>query len=136
MLALQYQLLCNGTQAPTSWKIYHRVGLLRIPHSKIANFPSFTVRYKNWDGPSDFVNHPVHVKRSLVRCLYDRAKSIMHLQDGLQKEKRHLGAVLRNNGYSTILISRSSEPTPSQLSHQTRQIWRITFALDFSDKNA
>ena len=56
-------------------------------------------------------HHPVHVKRGLVRCLYDRAKNIVCSQDGLRKEQQHLAAVLGNNGYPAGFIGRSSKPT-------------------------
>ena len=44
-------------------------------------------------------HHPVHVKRGLVMCLYDRTKNIVCSQDKLRKEEQHLAAVLSNNGY-------------------------------------
>ena len=69
--------------------------------------PTHTDRYLNFQA-----YHPIHVKRGLVRCLYDRAKKIVCSQDGLQKEEKHLTAVLKNNGYPACFIGRSSVPTP------------------------
>ena len=49
-------------------------------------------------------HHPSHIKRGLVRCLYDRARSIITGQDDLQKEECHLAKVLRQNGYPNTFI--------------------------------
>ena len=54
--------------------------------------PTHTDRYLNFQS-----HHPVHVKRGLVRCLYDRAKNIVCSQDGLRKEEKHFAAVLKNS---------------------------------------
>ena len=43
-------------------------------------------------------HHTPHVKRGLVRCLYDRARGITSTQDNLQKEEHHLSKVLRRIG--------------------------------------
>ena len=34
-------------------------------------------------------HHPPHIKRSLVRCLYDRAQCVTSTNDDLQKEVHH-----------------------------------------------
>ena len=34
-------------------------------------------------------HHPTHVKRGVVRCLHDRAREIISMQDNLQKEVDH-----------------------------------------------
>ena len=47
--------------------------------------PTYTDRYLNL-----LSHHPVDVKRGLVRCLFDRAKNIMHAEDDLLKEEQHL----------------------------------------------
>ena len=44
-------------------------------------------------------HHRLHVKRDLVRCLYDRARGITSTQVNLQKEEHHLSKVLRWNCY-------------------------------------
>ena len=36
-----------------------------------------------------------HVKRGVVRCLYDRAREVISMQDNLQKEVGHLATVLK-----------------------------------------
>ena len=56
-------------------------------------------------------HHPSHVKRGLVRCLYDRAKSITTRQDNLKKEECHLAKVLKQNGYPNAFIRSSSVPS-------------------------
>ena len=57
-------------------------------------------------------HHPTHVKRGLVRCLYDRARGIMNMQDNLQKEVDHLARVWKQNGYHANFIrNASAQPT-------------------------
>ena len=63
-------------------------------------------------------HHLTHVKRGVVRCLYDRAKEIS-MQDNLQKEVDHLARVLKQNGYPTNFIRNSSAP-PMQETADTR----------------
>ena len=55
-------------------------------------------------------HHPPHVKRGLVRCLYDRARGIISTQDNLQKEGQHLSKVLRQNGYPVGFIRSAAWP--------------------------
>ena len=66
---------------------------------------------KNFSHISFWSHHPSHVKRGLVRCLYDRARSITTRQDNLQKEECHLTKVLRQNGYPSNFIRSSSIPS-------------------------
>ena len=56
-------------------------------------------------------HHPSHIKRRLVKCLYDRARSITTRQDNLQKEVCHLTKVLKQNGYPSAFICSSSLPS-------------------------
>ena len=55
-------------------------------------------------------HHSSHVKRELVRCLFDRAKNTTTRQDSLQPE-HHLARVLKQNKYPNIFIQSSSKPT-------------------------
>ena len=68
--------------------------------------PTHTDRYLDFRS-----HHPSHVKRGLVRCLYDRARSITTKQEDLQKEECHLTEVLRQNGYPSNFIRSSSIPS-------------------------
>ena len=70
--------------------------------------PTRTVRYLHFRS-----HHPPHVKRGLVRCLFDRARSVTSTQDNLQKEECHLAKVLKQNGYPGAFI-RSSRHPPRQ----------------------
>ena len=54
---------------------------------------------------------PSHVRRGLVRCLYDRARSITTRHDNLKKEERHLAEVLKQNGYPSAFVCSSSIPS-------------------------
>ena len=55
-------------------------------------------------------HHPPHVKRGLVRCMYDRACAIASKQDNLQKEEDHFSMVLRSNGYPGAFIHSAAQP--------------------------
>ena len=68
--------------------------------------PTHTDRYLDFQS-----HHPSHVKRGLVRCLYDRARSITTRQDNLKKEECHLTEVLKQNGYPSSFIRSSSVPS-------------------------
>ncbi len=61
--------------------------------------PTHTDRYLDFQS-----HHPSHVKRGLVRCLYDRARSITTGQDNLKKEECHLAEVLKQNGYPSAFV--------------------------------
>ena len=61
--------------------------------------PTHTDRYL------DFRSHHLpNVKRGLVRCVYDRARSITTRKDNLQKEECHLTKVLKQNSYPSAFI--------------------------------
>ena len=68
--------------------------------------PTHTGRYLDF-----WSHHSSNVKRGLVRCLYDRARSITTRQDNLQKEECHLTKVLKQNGYPSAFIHSSSLPS-------------------------
>ena len=51
------------------------------------------------------------VKRGLVTCLFDRARTITTGQNNLQKEEYHLTRILRQNGYPSAFIHSSSNPS-------------------------
>ena len=71
--------------------------------------PTHTDRYLDFQS-----HHPPHVKRGLVRCLYDRARAIANTQNNtqnnLQKEEHHLSKVLRSNGYPGAFIHSDARP--------------------------
>ena len=59
--------------------------------------PTHTDRYLHFSS-----HHPTHVKKELVRCLYDRARIITKEASNLETEKAHLsGALLRCSGMAT-----------------------------------
>ena len=76
--------------------------------------PTHTDRYLHFQS-----HHPTHVRRGLVRCLYDRARSITTSEEGLQKEEHHLAGVLKQNGYPANFIRISSAP-PMQVLDETQ----------------
>ena len=66
---------------------------------------------KHTDQYLDFQSHhPPRVKKRLVRCLYDRVRSITSTQEHLQKEECHLHEVLKQNSYTVNCICTSSLP--------------------------
>ena len=67
--------------------------------------PTHTDRYLDFHS-----NHPPQVKRGLVKCLFDRARTITTGQNNLRKEEHHLTRVLRQNGYPSAFIRSSSKP--------------------------
>ena len=56
-------------------------------------------------------DHPTHVMKGLVRCLYDRARNIVIFQEDLQKREEHLTHVLVKNNYPATFICTSSSPS-------------------------
>ena len=62
-----------------------------------------TDKYLNFDS-----HHPVHVKKGVVKCLYNRAKKVTTSSRDLGKEERHLNQVLLSNGYPQSFITSNS----------------------------
>ena len=67
--------------------------------------PTHTDRYLDFHS-----HHPPQVKRGLVKCLFDRARTITTGQNNLRKEEHHLTRVLRQNGYPSTFIRSSAKP--------------------------
>ena len=76
--------------------------------------PTHTDRYLDFRS-----HHPSHVKRGLVKCLYDRARSITTRQDNLEKEECHLTKVLKENSYPSAFIRSSSLPSAADRDVET-----------------
>ncbi len=51
-----------------------------------------TDRYLNFK-----FHHPNHVKREIVRCLYQRARRVTNMSENLKEEEKHLHKVLQSN---------------------------------------
>ena len=56
--------------------------------------PTQTDQYLAYDS-----HHPQSVKRSTVKCLYERAKRLVTKPSVISEEKRHLSCFLVSNGY-------------------------------------
>ena len=79
--------------------------------------PTHTDRYLHFGS-----HHPTHVKKGLVRCLYDRARSITKEASNLKAEKAHLAGALQRNGYPTAFVKTASiESTPRERNPETEQ---------------
>ena len=52
-------------------------------------------------------HHPLHVRRGVVQCLFNRAEELVTTEEDLKKEKRHLYTVFSSNGYPKPFISNS-----------------------------
>ena len=63
-----------------------------------------TDRYLNFNS-----HNPVHVRRGVVKCLYNRAENLVTMEEDLQREKEHLQKVLGWNGYPKSFISSSTK---------------------------
>ncbi len=61
-------------------------------------------------------HHPNHVKRGIVRCLYQRVRRVTNMSENL-KEK-HIYKVLPSNGYDSATIKVNSEGLLSKRSHR------------------
>ena len=59
-------------------------------------------------------HHPVHVRRGVIRSLYDRARRVNTNGEKLEVEERHLGNVFRRNGYSASFIQATLKHTASE----------------------
>ena len=55
-------------------------------------------------------HHPTHVKRGTVRCLYDRARSIVQQGQNLEDEEDHLMKAFMGNRYPRSFICSASAP--------------------------
>ena len=67
--------------------------------------PTHTDRYLHFSS-----HHPRHVKRGLVKCLYDRAERVITDSGNLGKERKHLRTVLNINRYTRRFISSATAP--------------------------
>ena len=79
--------------------------------------PTHTDRYLNF-----YSHHPIHVKRGLVKCLFDRAKSITTTQENLQKEEEHVAEALKQNGYPSTFIGSSSRSSQGKEGDQEASV--------------
>ena len=66
--------------------------------------PTHTDRYLHFSS-----HHPTHVKKGLVRCLYDRARNITKEASNLETEKAHLSGALQRNGYPAAFVRAASQ---------------------------
>jgi predicted GIY-YIG superfamily endonuclease len=64
--------------------------------------PTHTNRYLNFHS-----HHPVHVKRGIVRCLYDRARDVVTDPITLKREEKHLREVFITNNFPDPFIRSS-----------------------------
>ncbi len=79
--------------------------------STVYRKPTYTDRYLNFKS-----HHPNHVKRGVVRCLYQRARS-----GNLKEEEKQLHKVLQSNGYDNATIRAGSKELPSKGHTDTEQ---------------
>ena len=70
--------------------------------------PTHTNQYLHFES-----HYLTHMRRGVVRCLHDRAREIISMQDNLQKEVDHLVKVLKQNGYPANFIRNAFAP-PTQ----------------------
>ena len=68
-----------------------------------------TDRYLHFDS-----HHPVHVKRGVVKCLFNRAEKVTTEVEDLEGEREHLKEVFGWNGYPKSFISNSTNRDSTQ----------------------
>ena len=68
-----------------------------------------TDRYLHFDS-----HHPVHVKRGVVKCLFNRAEKVTTEVEDLEGEREHLKEVFGWNGYPKSFISNSTNRDGTQ----------------------
>ena len=56
-----------------------------------------------------YSHHPIHVKRGLVRWLFERARNTITTWGNLQKEEEHVIEALKRNGYPNTFIRTASQ---------------------------
>ena len=77
--------------------------------------PMHTDRYLHFE-----CHHPTHMKRGVVRCLHNRAREIISMQDNLQIEVDHLARVLKQNSYPANTISNAPTQETADTSSQNK----------------
>ena len=82
----------------------HPFTALQCSHPALGK-PTHRDRYLDF-----WSHHTPHVKGGLVRCLFDRARSVISTQDNLQKEECHLAKVLKQSSYPGAFIRSSLHP--------------------------
>ncbi|XP_062518280.1 uncharacterized protein LOC134193468 [Corticium candelabrum] len=87
-----------------------------------------TDRYLNFNS-----HHPHHVKKGLIRCLYDRAKNVTISPIDLKQEQHHLLQVLQHNGYPANFIHSTLPPSlqSSSLSTSTPDTFCASIVLPY-----
>ena len=83
--------------------------------STVYRKPTHTDRYLHYTS-----HHPVHVKRGVVRSLYDRARRVTNMESDLGREEDHLHRVFSNNGYPEAIIRAGSEGSPGRREEEVR----------------
>ncbi len=59
--------------------------------STVYRKPTHTDRYLHFRS-----HHPNHVKRGIVRCLYQRARRVTNMSENLKEEEKHLHKILQS----------------------------------------
>ena len=88
-----------------------------------------TDRYLHFDS-----HHPTHVRRGVVKSLYDRARRVTTSDDNLQREIEHLNKVFYNNGYPNKFVADSARPLAriQQDGSQSEDKGRHTVVIPYS----
>ncbi len=84
--------------------------------STVYRKPTHTDRYLHFK-----FHHPNHVKREIVRCLYQRARRVTNMSENLKEEEKHLHKVLQSDGYDNATIRAGSIELPSKDHINTEQ---------------
>ena len=87
------------------------------PDITVNHKPTHADRYLQFSS-----HHPTHVKKGLVRCLYDCTRSITKEAMNLKKEKAHLAGALQQDSYTAAFITAAAiETTSRKLNQEVEQ---------------
>ncbi len=97
--------------------------------STVYRKPTHTDRYFHFRS-----HHPNHVKREIVRCLYQRARRVTNMSENLKEEEKHLHKVLKSiavYGNSHLVSDSNLNFTFFSFSAKLQTLTKIVF-LPFS----
>ena len=81
-------------------------------------------------------HHPMHVKRGVVKSLFNRAQAVTLREENVQQEVEHLEGVLQENGYPRPFIRKSLErrPQPDEEEQSHRATVVIPYVAELSER--
>ena len=104
--------------------------VLREPDGRLTTSvyrkPTHTDQYLAYDS-----HHPQSVKRSIVKCLYERAKRLVTKPSVISAEKKHLSSVLVSNGYPFSFLQKLTKTGKPNNSAEPANEFKATAVLPY-----